>query len=363
MVHALGGFWWACSHHTEGYRWLSRALELGSDAPAAIYAPTLATTGMFAYYLGDAATGKALALRAIDRYGPDADPWDAAHARFVVGGITLGEGDYAAALPEIEAALRSFESLEDRKWVGLLKHLYGVALFGTGDIARSLALLERSLAIQREQRDIWGTGLTLDYIGMVAGTIGDRDRARDAMRQSAEIWQSFGAAVKVSDWLMRVAVITAATAPPERIAHMIGTSEAIRDSLKSVWELPERDVYGACIAANRARLGIAEFERHYLAGRECTPDAAWAFGLETLEMIAGPATTQRVPDEPLPFGLTRREAGVLRLVVAGKTDREIADHLGISHRTAQTHVGNVLGKMQVANRAEAAVVAVKAGFQ
>jgi DNA-binding NarL/FixJ family response regulator len=60
--------------------------------------------------------------------------------------------------------------------------------------------------------------------------------------------------------------------------------------------------------------------------------------------------------------LTARERGVLELVVAGFTNREIADRLGISHKTASVHVSNILGKLEVENRTEAAAVAVRLGL-
>ena len=48
---------------------------------------------------------------------------------------------------------------------------------------------------------------------------------------------------------------------------------------------------------------------------------------------------------------------MLRLIAAGRTDREIADELFISIRTASTHVRNILNKTVSANRAEAATYA------
>jgi DNA-binding CsgD family transcriptional regulator len=63
-----------------------------------------------------------------------------------------------------------------------------------------------------------------------------------------------------------------------------------------------------------------------------------------------------------PPGLTDRELGVLRLLVAGRTDREIADELFISPRTASKHVGAILAKLDVASRAEASVLAVQRGL-
>jgi DNA-binding CsgD family transcriptional regulator len=60
-----------------------------------------------------------------------------------------------------------------------------------------------------------------------------------------------------------------------------------------------------------------------------------------------------------PQGLTARELEVLGLLAAGRTDREIADTLYISPRTASKHVGAILAKLAVASRAEAAVLAVQ----
>jgi DNA-binding CsgD family transcriptional regulator len=58
--------------------------------------------------------------------------------------------------------------------------------------------------------------------------------------------------------------------------------------------------------------------------------------------------------------LTDREREVLRLMMAGATSREIADQLCISHATARNHTQNVLAKLDVHSRAEAAVAAIRA---
>jgi DNA-binding NarL/FixJ family response regulator len=52
--------------------------------------------------------------------------------------------------------------------------------------------------------------------------------------------------------------------------------------------------------------------------------------------------------------LSVREGEVLRQLAAGLTDREIGEQLGISPRTVETHVGSILHKLNVRNRAEAA---------
>ena len=61
--------------------------------------------------------------------------------------------------------------------------------------------------------------------------------------------------------------------------------------------------------------------------------------------------------EAPPSGLTTRELQVLRLVAAGRANREIAAELFISPKTASVHVSNILGKLGVASRGEAAATA------
>lgn len=65
------------------------------------------------------------------------------------------------------------------------------------------------------------------------------------------------------------------------------------------------------------------------------------------------------PSRDLVEPLTDRELDVLPLLAEGKTDKEIAQELGIAESTAKNHVGNILGKLNVPNRAGA----VSAGYE
>ena len=60
---------------------------------------------------------------------------------------------------------------------------------------------------------------------------------------------------------------------------------------------------------------------------------------------------------PAAVGLTGRELEVLRLVAAGRSNREIANELFISPKTASVHVSNIMGKLGAASRGEAAAKA------
>jgi DNA-binding NarL/FixJ family response regulator len=65
------------------------------------------------------------------------------------------------------------------------------------------------------------------------------------------------------------------------------------------------------------------------------------------------------PDQPR---LTDRETEVLRLVAKGLSYKQIAERLGLSHRTVQNHVQNTLGKLQLHNRVELTRYAIERGL-
>jgi DNA-binding NarL/FixJ family response regulator len=60
--------------------------------------------------------------------------------------------------------------------------------------------------------------------------------------------------------------------------------------------------------------------------------------------------------------LTAREREILTLVAQGHSNRDIADRLVISERTARTHVSNVLTKLQLSSRTQAALLAIREGL-
>lgn len=65
---------------------------------------------------------------------------------------------------------------------------------------------------------------------------------------------------------------------------------------------------------------------------------------------------------PSPDDLTARETDVLRLLVLGRSNRDIAASLAIGEETVKTHVGHALAKLQADNRAQAIVQALKRGL-
>jgi len=72
--------------------------------------------------------------------------------------------------------------------------------------------------------------------------------------------------------------------------------------------------------------------------------------------------SSQAPEGPVASHLTRREHDVLRLIVLGQTNREIADTLSLTVSTVKTHVEHVIGKLDVSDRTQAAVRAIELGL-
>ena len=79
--------------------------------------------------------------------------------------------------------------------------------------------------------------------------------------------------------------------------------------------------------------------------------------LKLIEELNRP-TEKPTTEDPL----TEREVDVLKLVAKGRSNQEIAEKLVVSERTVGAHVSNILSKLHLANRTQAALYALRKGF-
>jgi len=78
-----------------------------------------------------------------------------------------------------------------------------------------------------------------------------------------------------------------------------------------------------------------------------------------MEQVAHQA---RPPEEAGVEMLTEREQDVIRLVAQGRSNHEIAQELVISEKTVKTHISNILSKLQLADRTQLAIYAIRKGL-
>jgi len=94
----------------------------------------------------------------------------------------------------------------------------------------------------------------------------------------------------------------------------------------------------------------------------CRAIKAAAAGQVQLSPQAAARLLREVPAPDSPEQLTERETDVLRLLAQGMANKEIAVALTIGEKTVKTHVSNILGKLGVVSRTQAALYAVRIGL-
>jgi DNA-binding NarL/FixJ family response regulator len=150
-------------------------------------------------------------------------------------------------------------------------------------------------------------------------------------------------------------------------SHGIDTLVAIRRARPAIRQIvigPQSDeelIQEAIIAGARAYLDLSvgpEFVR--MAIEEVTGGSIWAPRRVLSRLID---RLLKVPDSPLVSGkphLTDREREVLDLILQARSNREIAQHLGIEERTVKAHVGRLMRKTGSENRIELSMRALNA---
>jgi predicted ATPase/class 3 adenylate cyclase/DNA-binding CsgD family transcriptional regulator len=110
-----------------------------------------------------------------------------------------------------------------------------------------------------------------------------------------------------------------------------------------------------------ASLDDAARARHETAGRALDTGTAVAEALDRIEALAALSSDDVAASDVDPSDLTARQREVAKLVAQGFTNKQIAQRLGISRFTAETHVRNILERLGAASRSEIATWVARAG--
>jgi non-specific serine/threonine protein kinase len=281
----------------------------------------------------------------------------AARAQQLLAFIALAQGEYETATRHAQTALTLSETLAEQSgWSAWVWTDLGMAAYGLNDLQRAAQMIEEALALYQRHPDPFGTALTLGYLGLVDCERGDHVAASARFTASLPLWRQMGNRENQAEWLAGVATLAAARGDAEHAARLSGAAEALRDALGHAFTLPERSGFERGIDAARRALGHDAFKATTAAGAALPLDDALDEAMAFLALITDP------PPRTIKSILTPRELDVLRLLTAGRSNPQIADALFISPRTATTHVTNILAKLGVASRTEAAAKALRDGL-
>jgi non-specific serine/threonine protein kinase len=351
-------FWWFRGHLIEGLGWYERALSKDGDVPAPLRGLMLFAAAQFAWPLGDAARTEELALEAQALQRRSDEPVLPGLPELMLSVVASMRGDFGAAAYLGETALdqlRKAGGWEASVWLRIALNDIGLNAAQALQGAHGMALIEEALARVRNGDDPYLTGVHWSDLGLAAQAAGDLAKATRCFAEGLRLLHAVGGEWYLATPLSGLAAITVAR-DPVWAARLLGAAEALRErSGQPNWPIErERDEHAAAVLG--ACLGAERWSQERSLGRTMplTDIVAWvsqAYGEQPM--------SSSVTASASASGLSPREAEVLRLLVAGCSDREIAETLFISRRTASKHVGAILAKLDVASRAEAAVLAVQ----
>ena len=404
IAAGLPRFWEVQGNFSEGRSWLKAALA-GSDNPTRERAQALVGLATLARRQGDYAaavesyesaltifrsledaSGIASALNNLGVVAQDRGQYDQArellseaHRHFAsigdlprsaaclnnLGLVARRQGDLQGAITLYERSLGIWDTLGDKLRRALCLNNLGVVAYALGDNQTAETRYREALTVYRLLEDRSGSALTLNNLAEVLRDRGDYPQAVISWQESLALRSVQGDRVGIAECLTGLGRMAASADLNDLAARLFAMAVRLQNETGVSLPPRERDVQDKAIGELRSRYGAVDFERSWGLGTTTRLEALLEeVASDTETLIEASTRVASQPTAPIKSaaaeaGLTRRETDVLRLLVDGLSDREIGDALFISHRTAMTHVANILGKLSLESRTAAAAFALR----
>lgn len=362
LAAALGGLWHYRSHRVEGREWLTRALATADDTVPRARAMAYIKLGILERYLGGEhaadLTSRGLALR--KQLG---DQREIGHALLALATCFVDREEYDNAVPVLEEAATVLEAVGATGGMAKTKTSMGMVLLEQGDPARAHALLTEALALHRGTGFAYGVASALLLLGQIEADRGGVTDAAARYAESLSLWLQVKSEEGLVDALAATACLAMTDGRPDSAALLLAAAESIGAVLGYVAPSQSRTRHTGAAAAARAALGDHGYATARESGRVLSRgDAVTEAKVVLTQMTERTTAAADGLVDSASSGLTPREQSVLRLLVEGYSDREIAQDLGISYRTVTSYVRNILDKFNVQSRTAAATQAVRRGL-
>ena len=354
LAAALWRFWYAEGYLQEGRRWLDRVISTGAGEKTVARVRALNGLGVLIWTGGDHERARELQNASLTLAREIGDSWGVAAAQGDLAIIEFDQnGDAARAREVTEDVLLQFQALGDRYSEGIALTTLGTIACHQRDLPAATSRFQEALTIARESGDNHAVELSLCNLALSSRLKGDVDEAAIYYLEALKLAHRLNHSEDLLYCLAGIGGVEVARRRFERAARLLGAAAAMTDVVGTPMQSLEQEQFDRDTAAARVALPDASFSQAWDTGRSLSLDAAVAEALEA------PAPTSRIS---LDHGLSDREIEVLRLLVRGMSDREIAAALFISPGTATTHVRNIRGKLGVHSRTAAAAYAVRHGI-
>ena len=279
-----------------------------------------------------------------------------ARGLFTLGTCHRVLGKFDCALRWWDLALPAFYKLGDDPMIVRVHCQTGTLLAKRGDLDSARTTVELGLAVAREGELGLALALALNVLGHIELAAGELTKALEYLRESLPIYRDLGSIWAICEVLRAFAEIA-------RQRDELDYSVALHTVSRSLPNLSGSDAgsnihtFGTNDALDslRTRMSATRYESAIARGQQMSIDEAVRIAL---------SVGDGHPDEAEgpPGGLTPREVEVLKLVAAGRSNREVAAELYVGVRTVERHIANIYNKITVHNRTEAARFAFAHGL-
>lgn len=365
-LRLAGALWWYWYHRgylVEGRHWLEEAISLDPGGQPAARARAFLAAGHLAHYQGEEARAVAHLEASLALYREIGDPWGMAVALETLGVRDEDRGDYDIATARFTEALPLFRACGEQRYYAMTHYHLGIVAYGRGELAAAATLCREGQRLAGEAGDPFGAVAALSYLGLIWTDQGRFDEAAGALLESLAIDRASGHPEGVARDVASLATLAQSCGLPALAARLFGVVDTLVTPLSYAFGLPERARFERAEREARAVLGDAQFAAAFAEGQALSLDQATAETTASLiTATAAPELGSEADIAAERYGLTQREREVLRLIAAGKSDREIAAELAISHYTVMKHVANFFGKLGVNSRTAAAARAHQEGL-
>jgi predicted ATPase/DNA-binding CsgD family transcriptional regulator len=352
---ALWRFWMDRCHFAEGRLHLEAIIAC--PVPQLTIALPEATMGLGAilYILGDYDRALELHQSVVAMQRQLGHVEGMGRALWHLGLTTLSRDTQQAEAAYLEASM-IFRELDHE--VGVAGSLWGIgqARRAQGDLQGAVACFSEGLRIARRVRNPQVLGSLLNVYGEVAHEQGDRRLAAQMLAEALTLYTGLGEWRRGSICLEDIAALAAAEGQLAQATRLWAAATARREDIALPLPRPGGATNPHALVELRRTLGDSAYAAAWSQGRALSNEQAIAEAMNVVVQIGSTAASSSRASEA---ELTERERQVLALIATGRTDREIGEILFISNRTVNKHVGNILAKLGVGSRVEAAAHAVQ----
>ena len=347
-------FWLIRGHLAEGRSWLRQLLEMARDEAEAgsARARGLAASGWLAEAQGDYVEAARLheqslvVSRALKYEAGIAD------AQRSLGVLARYVGDARTARELMDESLAVCRATGYSEGTWRVQQELGGLCLEQAELASARGWFEQSLAMRREAGDIRGIALAQLGLGRVALAEGDVAEARRVLEDALGKFRQVGDQQSMAAVLEVFACLAARHGGTARALRLVGAAERLRVVVGARAEPAWQSDVDTRQATARHELGHAAYLAAHAAGQALGLDDAIQLCLEHHTQAPAVTSSASLVVSGCVEEFTRREREVIELAVRGWSNRQIATELVISERTAEGHIHNILGKLQLASRAQ-----------